>query len=73
MCGARLRRAWISSGRRRATDVEAFAPYASLPVATLPDDVAEFAPAPRPVMQRGAEPRAAVVLVEIDVQGLVEV
>jgi hypothetical protein len=52
--------------------VEAFAPYASLPLATLPDDVAEFAPAPRPLMQRGGEPRAAVVLVEIDVQGLVE-
>jgi hypothetical protein len=52
--------------------MEAFAPYASTPVATLPDDVTEFAPAPRPLMQRGGEPRAAVLLVEIDVQGLVE-
>jgi hypothetical protein len=53
--------------------MEVFAPYATVPPASLPTDASEAAPAPRPLMQRGGEPRAAVLLVEIDVQGAVEV
>jgi hypothetical protein len=61
-----------SPGGRTATDVEAFGPIATAPIAALPEGVGEAAPAPRPLMLRGDQPKAAVLLVEIDVQGLVE-
>jgi hypothetical protein len=52
--------------------MEAFGPIASAPIAALPDGIAELTAPPRPMMLRGDEPLAAVLLVEIDVQGLVE-
>lgn len=52
--------------------MEAFDAPATHPAMTMPATAAEAAPAPRPLLVRGGEPLAAVLLVEIDVQGLVE-
>jgi hypothetical protein len=50
--------------------VEAFDAPAMTPPATMPDAFSEAETAARPVLIRGREPRAGVLLLEIDVQGV---
>jgi hypothetical protein len=52
--------------------VEAFDAPGGHPPASLPASAREAAPAARPLMVRGGEPGAVVLLVEIDVQGVGE-
>jgi hypothetical protein len=50
--------------------VSGFAPAGAGPAMVLPADLSEAADLVRPVLENGGEPIAAIVLIEIEAQGV---